>query len=85
MNGSITQVKQFGSHASKLTQAIRSQEKMKVSLTDAEWQALVTWVDANIPYTGELFHLRTADGRSNVWAPFEWTAPWGQAKEVPAQ
>jgi hypothetical protein len=84
MDGSITQVKQFGSHVSKLTQSIRSQEKMKVSLTDAEWQALVTWVDANIPYTGEMYHLRTADGRTNVWAPFDWTPVWGQPTDSPA-
>ena len=57
---------------------------MKVTLTDAEWQTLVTWVDANIPYTGEMFHLRMADGRTNVWAPFEWTYPWGQPQEFPA-
>jgi hypothetical protein len=82
LDGSITRVKQFGSHVSKLTQAIRSQEKMKVTLTDTEWQTLVTWVDANIPYTGEMFHLRMADGRTNVWAPIEWTSPWGQPKEV---
>jgi hypothetical protein len=84
LDGSITRVKQFGSHVSKLTQAICSQEKMKVTLTDTEWQTLVTWVDANIPYTGEMFHLRMADGRTNVWAPFEWISPWGQPKEVPA-
>jgi hypothetical protein len=84
MDGSITKVKQFGSHVSKLTKAIRSQEKMKVSLTDAEWQALVTWVDANIPYSGDMYHLRTADGRTNVWAPFDWTPVWRQPQDSPA-
>jgi hypothetical protein len=84
MDGSITTVKQFGSHVSKLTQAIRSQEKMKVSLTDAEWQSLVTWVDANIPYSGEMYHLRTADGRTNVWAPYSWKPAWAQPNDSPA-
>ncbi|MDR1581994.1 MAG: hypothetical protein LBS55_01845 [Prevotellaceae bacterium] len=84
MDGSITKVKQFGSHVSKLTQAIRSQEKMKVSLTDAEWQSLVTWVDANIPYSGEMYHLRTADSRTNIWAPYNWTPAWSQPKDNPA-
>jgi hypothetical protein len=84
MDGSITQVKQFGSHVSKLTQAIRSQEKMKVSLTDAEWQSLVTWVDANIPYSGEMYHVRTADGRKNVWAPYDWTPVWSRPENSPA-
>jgi hypothetical protein len=84
MNGAITKVKQFGSHVSKLTQAIRSREKMDVSLTDAEWQSLVTWVDANTPYSGEMYHLRTADGRKNVWAPFNWTQVWSQPQDSPA-
>jgi hypothetical protein len=84
MDGSVTKVKQFGSHVSKLTQAIRSQDKMKVSLTDAEWQSLVTWVDANIPYSGDMFHLRTADGRRNVWAPYSWKPVWAQPDDSPA-
>ncbi|MDR2845573.1 MAG: hypothetical protein LBV28_05765, partial [Puniceicoccales bacterium] len=84
MDASITQVKQFGSHSSRLTRAIREQKKMQVSLTPDEWLALVTWVDANIPFTGEMFHVRTADGRRNVWAPYEWPAPWGSPTESAA-
>lgn len=84
MDGSITRVKQFGSHVSKLTQAILSQEKMKVSLSSAEWQSLVTWVDANTPYSGDMYHLRTADGSTNVWAPYNWTPVWNRPKDSPA-
>ena len=84
MNGDITQVKQFGSHASRLTQALRKQEKMQVKLSDAEWLALVTWVDANTPWTGAMFHRRTSDGRENVWGTHTWPDPWGFPKEAAA-
>jgi hypothetical protein len=84
MNGSITEIKQFGSHVSKLTQAIRSHTQQKVKLTDTEWQSLVTWVDANIPYSGEMYHRRTADGRENVWGEYHWTPVWDYPKEYPA-
>ena len=81
MNGDITKVKQFGSHASPLIKSILKQGNF---LPEADWLALVTWVDANTPYTGAMFHRRTADGRQNVWGTYDWPDPWGHAKEVPA-
>jgi hypothetical protein len=80
MNGDITKVKEFGSHASRLTQALTDpvkKEQMKVKLSDDEWLALVTWVDANIPYTGLMFHKIHPDGRTRVWDEFDWGDPWG--------
>jgi hypothetical protein len=84
MNGDITKVKQFGSHASRLTQALRAQEKMKVELSKDEWLSLVTWVDANIPWTGMMFHRRTADDKENVWGTFDWPDPWGGGEGSPS-
>jgi hypothetical protein len=83
MDGAITQPKAFGSHVSRLTLALRKGHK-QVSLSPREWLALVTWVDANIPYTGVMFHKRLPDGRANVWAPYEWPEPWGLPQETPA-
>jgi hypothetical protein len=90
-------VEQFGSRISRLTQAVFKANQpgnsalagvagsaMRVSLSAEEWHTLVTWVDANAPYTGSMFHLRTADGRQKVWADYKWTAPWGNPKESPA-
>jgi hypothetical protein len=79
-NSNITQVKEFGSRASRLTQALTDpakKEKMKVNLSETEWLALVTWVDANIPHTGLMFHKQHPDGRKNVWDEFDWGDPWG--------
>jgi hypothetical protein len=84
MDGSITKIKQFGSHVSKLTQAVLNHKKQNVKLTDSEWQSLVTWVDANTPYSGEMYHRRTADGRENVWGEYTWTPVWGLPKDIPA-
>ena len=84
MDGSITKIKQFGSHVSKLTQAIRNHTEQNVELTDAEWQSLMTWIDANTPYSGEMYHRRTADGRENVWGEYQWTPVWNFPKNAPA-
>lgn len=83
MDGAITQPKQFGSHASRLTLALRQGHK-QVNLSPREWLSLVTWVDANIPYTGQMFNKRLPDGRTNVWTAYEWPDPWGLPHETPA-
>jgi hypothetical protein len=84
-DGSITKPYEFGSPVSRLTKAIRNEAHQKeVKLTSAEWLSLVTWVDANIPYTGKMFHKRMLDGRKNVWDEFDWGDPWGYPKEEPA-
>jgi hypothetical protein len=85
MNSAITRVKQFGSHASRLTQALVKQEKMQVKLTPLEWRVLTAWVDANTPHSGEMWHKLTSDGRKGVWGNFDWGDPWGLPKEVPAR
>ncbi|MCL1921158.1 MAG: discoidin domain-containing protein [Kiritimatiellaeota bacterium] len=81
MNGEITKPKQYGSHASPLIQAIRKQDPF---MPEADWLALVTWVDANTPWTGAMFHRRTPDGRENVWGTYDWPDPWGYPKDTPA-
>jgi hypothetical protein len=87
-DSAISKPYQFGSAVSKLTQAVspfkrdNKSDNKKVSLncpfdlSPEEYEILALWVDANIPYTGEMLHRRTKDGRQNVWLPFEWQNPW---------
>jgi hypothetical protein len=56
----------------------------KFGRTNAEWQSPTTWIDANIPYSGEMYHRRAADGRENVWGEYKWTPVWDFPKSVPA-
>ena len=52
-DNSVTQVRQFGSGRSPLIQAIRDERhRAALTLTDQEWEDLVTWVDLNAPYWG---------------------------------
>jgi hypothetical protein len=84
-DGSITKPYEFGSPVSRLTKAICNEAHQKeVKLTPEEWLSLVTWVDANIPYTGKMFHKRMLDGRKNVWDEFDWGDPWAYPTEEPA-
>jgi hypothetical protein len=79
MNSDITKPEQFGSRVSRLTRALDNPDlkrKMKINLSDDDRKALYTWVDANIPHSGEMLHKRTADGQLRVWAPFDWGDPW---------
>jgi len=83
-DGRVTQVKQFGSHRSKLIQVLLAGHQ-KVRLSDDEWLTLVTWVDANAPYQDRLLSKRTADGRRNVWETYEWRHPWAAPRTVSAR
>jgi len=84
-NGAISEPYLFGSPVSRLTRAIRNEAHQKrVKLTPEEWLAMVTWVDANIPYTGRMFHKRMLDGRKNLWAEYDWGDPWAYPTEEPA-
>ena len=84
-DGSISKPYQFGSPVSRLTKAIRNDAHQKaVKLSPGEWLSLVTWVDANTPYTGKLFHKRLLDGRRNVWAEYDWGDPWAYPNEEAA-
>lgn len=54
-DASITQPMEFGSHKSRLIQALLAGGKCKLKVADVnrdEWIALVTWVDLNAPYWG---------------------------------
>jgi len=85
-DGSITMPYQFGSHKSTLvTQLLKKNTPCKVDLDKDEWTRLVTWVDANAPHRDHMFSVRTGDGRSKVWEPYQWKDPWTQPKEVPAK
>jgi hypothetical protein len=83
-NSEISKPYQFGSNVSKLTQAISpfKHDNAKLSsicpfeLPPEEYEVLTLWVDANIPYTGEMLHKRTKDGKQNVWLPLNWQNPW---------
>jgi len=59
MDGSITRVKQFGSHNSKLITALLSGEQhRKLKIPPDDWLTLVTWVDLNCPYYDTLYDKR---------------------------
>jgi len=61
----VTHPKQFGSHRSRLVLSLLEDEvhKNNVSLSDDEWEALVTWVDANAPYSSTYFQYFTPEGK----------------------
>jgi hypothetical protein len=55
---------EFGSHVSPLVRVLLEDElhREEVELTADQWQALVTWVDANAPYHDRFFNRRPLDG-----------------------
>ena len=60
---SISKLKEFGSHRSRLIEALLTGKQHKdVKLTDDEWLALVTWIDANAPYHDTFYNRRPPDG-----------------------
>lgn len=63
-DASISQVRQFGSHASPLIRLLREDplHRDEARLPDEQWRALVTWIDANAPYHDRFFNRRPADG-----------------------
>ncbi len=63
-NASITQPKQFGSHQSRLIRVLLDDELHgKECLLGAnDWEALVTWVDANAPYHDSFYNRRPKQG-----------------------
>jgi len=59
----VTRPRQFGTHKSPLIAALGDAvHKKEVTLSEAEWLALVTWVDANAPYYDAFVNKRPADG-----------------------
>lgn len=83
LNGAVTGVKQFGSHASRLVTHLRSDAgHAALGLTADEWLALVTWVDANCPYNDLLYNKRPAGGGAPRREPFPWHDPWAAPSEL---
>ena len=61
--GSVSKLTEFGSHRSRLIKALLGEaHRKRVRLSEAEWQALVTWVDANAPYYDTFFNRRPPGG-----------------------
>lgn len=60
----VTRPKQFGSHRSRLVTVLLDDDlhRREAKLARQDWQALVTWVDANAPYHDTFFNRRPADG-----------------------
>jgi hypothetical protein len=55
----ITPPLAFGSHKSKLVEALRKEPHTKrVELAEDEWLRLVTWIDANAPYNDDFIDKR---------------------------
>ena len=83
LNGAVTAVKQYGSHASRLIGHLRSDpEHAKIALDSDEWLALVAWVDANAPYHDQLYNKRPAGGGPPKREPFPWHDPWAPPAEI---
>jgi len=63
-NAAVSGVRQFGSHKSPFITVLLRDElhRKQAKLTEAEWLALVSWVDANAPYYGSFFDKRPPDG-----------------------
>jgi len=63
---SISKPKEFGSHRSPLIALLRDDplHKKEAALSESEWIALVTWIDANAPYHDSFFNRRPGDGGS---------------------
>jgi len=86
-DGAVTPVKAFGSHKSKLITTLLAGHDghEDVKLPPAQWEALVSWVDANAPYQDRMQSKRTADGRSWVWEHYPWQDPWAMPQQIPAK
>jgi len=65
-NSAVTRPLQFGSHRSLLVRVLLDDElhRKEVKLSGRDWQALVTWIDANAPYHDTFFNKRPEDGGS---------------------
>ncbi|MFH1918380.1 MAG: hypothetical protein ABIP48_00620 [Planctomycetota bacterium] len=60
----VSRPKQFGSHRSRLIEVLLDDNlhQEEARLSDDEWLALVTWIDANAPYYDTFYNRRPADG-----------------------
>ena len=62
-NATVSGVKAFGSHRSLLATTLRQPpHRKRVQLSPADWEALVTWIDANAPYYDTFLNKRPEDG-----------------------
>jgi len=61
----VSTPKQFGSHQSRLVLSLLNDEvhQKEVSMNRDEWEALVTWVDANAPYRSTYYQYFQPDGK----------------------
>ncbi len=88
-DASISQPYQFGSSKSKLiTTLLKDPEHCaKAKLTPAEWETLVTWVDAGAPYSGRFF-LKQGPGGTVLPKPIKvevlYPDPWKSPGELSA-
>ncbi len=83
MDGSVSGVRQFGSHPSKLIRALSDGTHRGLPLTEEERLRLTTWVDANCPYFDTLYNKRPADGGPPRREAFPWHDPWASPSEIP--
>ncbi len=68
----------FGSHKSKLVDVLRDGAcSRRAALTDADWHALVTWIDANAPYHDAFINKRPTEPPYDLPADAELAAAIG--------
>jgi hypothetical protein len=62
-NAAVSGVKAFGSHRSPLaTTLLQPPHRKRVQLPPTDWEALVTWIDANAPYYDTFLNKRPTGG-----------------------
>ncbi len=63
-NASVSRPVEFGSHRSRFIRVLLDDKlhRDEVELSDNQWLALVTWVDANAPYHDKFYDRRPVDG-----------------------
>jgi hypothetical protein len=72
---------QFGSHKSKVISALfDANHKDAVKMSPQEWEALVTWVDVNAPYSGRMWIKHDPASGAKLKRPrqvdVEYPSPW---------
>jgi hypothetical protein len=82
-NADVTRPMEFGSHRSPLVRVLLDDvlHRNEVRLDAEEWNALVTWVDANAPYYDAFLNKRPQDGGKPRREPaISMAKKWGAKK-----
>jgi hypothetical protein len=76
----VTQVRELGSHASRLVKLLKTSHASRVELSAEDWERLYTWIDANALYHDD-FIVKRPDGAAGYSLPDD-AELWGAVAEV---